>query len=404
MARVAFIHPDLGIGGAERLVVDAALALKSKGHSVELYTAHHDPKHCFQETRDGTLSVITAGDWLPRHFCHKCYAFFAYLRMLYIALYVILFAEKRFDVIICDQISACLPILRLFSHRSKVIFFCHFPDQLLTHRKTLLKRLYRWPLDKLEEWTTGLAHKILVNSHFTSKVFHQTFKSLSEITPTVLYPSLNFSNFDIDLSSQPDLSFLPSEDVKVTFLSINRYERKKNISLALNSFANLLRLLKEKERSSVHLVISGGYDDRVVENKEYYTELKALADKYEITSQVTFIRSFTDMEKVQLLSQCSVLLYTPSNEHFGICPLEAMYMSRPVIAVSSGGPLETVLDGQTGYLCEPSVEGFSDKMLHYVRNPKTIKSHGFKGREQVIANFSFDSFTAKLDSIVKELI
>ena len=57
MVRVVFVHPDLGIGGAERAVVDAALALKSRGHSVTFLTAHHDSSHCFQETRDGTLKA-----------------------------------------------------------------------------------------------------------------------------------------------------------------------------------------------------------------------------------------------------------------------------------------------------------------------------------------------------------
>ena len=48
MVKVVFVHPDLGIGGAERLVVDAALALQAKGHPVKLLTAHHDPGHCFK--------------------------------------------------------------------------------------------------------------------------------------------------------------------------------------------------------------------------------------------------------------------------------------------------------------------------------------------------------------------
>lgn len=52
---VAFLHPDLGIGGAERLVVDAAIALQERGHKVYFVTAHHDPKHCFPETSDGRL-------------------------------------------------------------------------------------------------------------------------------------------------------------------------------------------------------------------------------------------------------------------------------------------------------------------------------------------------------------
>jgi len=48
-----FIHPDLGIGGAERLVVDAAVALQNRGHRVTIFTSHCDPRHCFDEARDG---------------------------------------------------------------------------------------------------------------------------------------------------------------------------------------------------------------------------------------------------------------------------------------------------------------------------------------------------------------
>lgn len=33
---VAFVHPDLGIGGAERLIVDAAVALQQCGHTVTM--------------------------------------------------------------------------------------------------------------------------------------------------------------------------------------------------------------------------------------------------------------------------------------------------------------------------------------------------------------------------------
>lgn len=58
MARVVFLHPDLGIGGAERLVVDAAVALKSQGCSVQIWTAHYDPTHCFAETLDPELPVV----------------------------------------------------------------------------------------------------------------------------------------------------------------------------------------------------------------------------------------------------------------------------------------------------------------------------------------------------------
>ena len=253
MVRVAFIHPDLGIGGAERLVVDAALALKSRGHSVHLFTAHHDPRHCFRETADGTLEVTCRGDWLPRHCCWRGYALWAYLRMIYIAIYLVFFSSSEFDVIFCDQISACVPVLKWSG--AKVLFYCHFPDQLLTTRQSWLKKLYRWPIDRLEETTTGKAHEVLVNSNFTAQVFRATFRSLLHVQPTVLYPSLNFSAFDRPQQSLEDV--VPPR-AKTVFLSINRYERKKSLPLAINAFSRLLSQLREEERSSVHLVIAGG--------------------------------------------------------------------------------------------------------------------------------------------------
>ena len=35
------------------MVVDAALGLLKLGHSVDIYTSHHDPEHCFEETKNG---------------------------------------------------------------------------------------------------------------------------------------------------------------------------------------------------------------------------------------------------------------------------------------------------------------------------------------------------------------
>ena len=401
--RVAFIHPDLGIGGAERLIVDAALALKSKGHHVEMFTAHHDPGHCFSETRDGTLEVTCAGDWLPRSCCNRAYAFWAYLRMIYVAIFLYSFnrnSEEKFDVIVCDQISACVPILKWT--RAKVLFYCHFPDQLLTDRKNWLKSLYRWPIDKLEEKTTGMAHQVVVNSKFTTGKFHKTFKSLAHINPIVVYPSLNFSAFDKQQTGE-ELNDLFPNSVKCLFLSINRYERKKNLPLAIEAFAKMINELEPSERLKVHLAMAGGYDDRVVENKEHYLELRRLADELKVSENISFIRSFTDQQKVALLDCCRAMIYTPSNEHFGICPLEGMYMRRPVIAVNSGGPLETVLDSETGFLSEPCPESFAEKMKFLYQNKGSSMAMGLAGREHVVKHFSFRAFTEKLNAIVMEL-
>lgn len=49
--RVAIIHPDLGIGGAEQLIINVALALQYKGYQVQVFTPFFDPNRCFEEAK-----------------------------------------------------------------------------------------------------------------------------------------------------------------------------------------------------------------------------------------------------------------------------------------------------------------------------------------------------------------
>lgn len=71
--------------------------------------------------------------------------------------------------------------------------------------------------------------------------------------------------------------------------------------------------------------------------------------------------------KVRLISISDALLYTPENEHFGIVPLESMYLGTPVFARDSGGPKETVKSGETGELLNTEIE-WKDKMKELLEN------------------------------------
>lgn len=154
----------------------------------------------------------------------------------------------------------------------------------------------------------------------------------------------------------------------------------------------------------VHLIMAGGYDERVTENKEYYLELRALASHLSIQEHVTFVRSFSAAEKLALLNSATCLLYTPDREHFGIVPVEAMYMKCPVIAVSSGGPLETVQDGHTGFLCKQTDVAFANPMLQFISDSSLKGKLGDAGKCRMIELFSYESYTKELDSIIQALL
>ena len=51
--------------------------------------------------------------------------------------------QVHYDVVIVDQVAVVIPVLKYLT-RSRVLFYCHFPDMLLAQRKSLIKQVYRW--------------------------------------------------------------------------------------------------------------------------------------------------------------------------------------------------------------------------------------------------------------------
>jgi alpha-1,3/alpha-1,6-mannosyltransferase len=121
---------------------------------------------------------------------------------------------------------------------------------------------------------------------------------------------------------------------------------------------------------------------------------------------VLFLLSVPNTLKEMLLKSAKLLIYTPSNEHFGIVPLEAMLAGIPVLAANTGGPLETVVDGRTGWLCPPDeVENWTavmNNVLHKMSD-KDIKIMGKAGIERVKKEFSDVKMAERLDGIIDSM-
>lgn len=403
--RIAFIHPDLGIGGAERLVVDAAVGLQEKGHQVTIYTSHCDKSHCFDEVKNDTLSVKVYGDFFPIHLFRRFHIVFAILRQLYLVIKLVLSCEiLQYDYFVVDQLSFCVPLLTTFSRpESRILFYCHFPDQLLAGKGGLLKKAYRKPFNFIEEVTTGTSDVLVVNSNFTKSVFHKTFKHLGDVDPTVIYPCVDVEGHNKDPSLEIKVA---SEDVQKFFgtnkffLSLNRFERTKNIDLAIRSFAKLKHRVTD---SKPRLVIAGGYDPRVAENVDYLRELIELCNDLKLQSftmrgklvvmppstDILFLPSVSGPVKEALLQHAMLLLYTPTFEHFGIVPVESMLHKTPVLAANTGGPTETIedydgtnLSSATGFCRPTNPDTWGEVIISYYTDysdeiRKTLGENGY---------------------------
>lgn len=115
------------------------------------------------------------------------------------------------------------------------------------------------PFDWLESWTTGASDVIVVNSKFTRGIFGEAFPGLKGRRPGVVYPCVDVEEgkkggdgmTKVDTKEEEDRLW---KDKKV-LLSINRFERKKDVGLAIRAFAALRPEIRQKTR----LVVAGKF-------------------------------------------------------------------------------------------------------------------------------------------------
>jgi glycosyltransferase involved in cell wall biosynthesis len=114
-------------------------------------------------------------------------------------------------------------------------------------------------------------------------------------------------------------------------------------------------------------------------------------------SNIEFLGYLNDRKMSQYYSKCKAFIF-PSEEDFGITPLEAMASGRPVIAFRGGGVLETVVEGKTGlFFNQQTPQSLINTLKSFDPNkfdPKKIRNHVLK--------FDKEVFKKKIKRFVEE--
>lgn len=98
----------------------------------------------------------------------------------------------------------------------------------------------------------------------------------------------------------------------------------------------------------------------------------------------------------QLLSEADIFTahniegeITRQSECFGVSVLEAMSYGVPVVGTRHGGVVESVVNGETGFLNEPGdIKAQAESFLELARNPKLRQKMGEASRKRVAEHFS----------------
>jgi glycosyltransferase involved in cell wall biosynthesis len=201
------------------------------------------------------------------------------------------------------------------------VCYCHNPfryawserEATLAARSALTRPALRLLLNRWRQWDWIAAQRVdryVANSELTAARVRRYLGRDS----IVLHPPVELRRFEP----------APTEAIGTHYLVLAELMAHKRIEVAVRAFNALGREL---------IVVGDGPEAR---------RLHRIAGR-----NVTFTGRASDPHVAELLRTARALVVTAAEE-FGIAAVEALASGRPVIALGSGGVLESVVEGETG--------------------------------------------------------
>lgn len=301
--KIALVHDDLvQWGGAERVFATIADTFPD----APIYTSVVDWKNPFIKNNFSKNRVKTS-------FIQQI-PFWTNIYKALLPLYPIAFEQfdfSQYDLVISSTTRFAKVIIT--KPETKHICYCHTPPrflwgfsgQLLLRGKGMyfnfLRRYDLISSKRVDLWLAGSANA------------QQRLKQIYNVDSEVLYPFVDLERF------------AGVEPFKGGYLLvISRLNRYKRVDLAVEAAKQL------------------GWSLKIVGTGPELKHLEQLAD-----SSIEFLGAVEEKLLTQLLAGCKALVVV-AEEDFGLTPLEAQALGKPVVAYKKGGALETVIDGQTG--------------------------------------------------------
>ena len=108
---------------------------------------------------------------------------------------------------------------------------------------------------------------------------------------------------------------------------------------------------------------------------------------------------------VSYYQRCSFLCFPSQGEPFGKAVIEAMACAKPVIATDIGGPRETLLNGETGFLVPLGQQKIlAEKMLALLEDDTLRKKMGRNARRVALERYSWLKVAEKYHKIYQSFL
>ena len=157
------------------------------------------------------------------------------------------------------------------------------------------------------------------------------------------------------------------------------------------------------ELPAARFVVAGENVFGVAKDEAYKREMLAAAQTDPLLRErLTYLGFWEDAR--QVIAACDVVVCPSRFESLGMVHLESMAMARPVVSMNNGGPAETVVDGETGFLVPPEdPQALADRVLTLLRDPALRARMGAAGRARVLTHYTAAGYAQALAHLIETL-
>ena len=144
----------------------------------------------------------------------------------------------------------------------------------------------------------------------------------------------------------------------------------------------------------VQFIVAGENAFGVAADQRYRDEiLQKAQDNPLLRNRLHYIGFRHDVE--QVYASADVVVCASDFESYGKANLEAMSCGKPVVSTRRGGPAETIIDGETGFLVDAGDAGaLATYVIKLLQDSQLLQDIGQAGRAHILKHFSADA-TAK---------